>query len=290
MVWLGLYSGGLTNNPGLMSRVFFCHEEIACCRTYISFRERVKTNKRKVIRMTTPQPDYDGMDNINPPSREPIFNVAGIILVFLGLFALVHLLRLYFLSEQGEFELLFKMAFIPARYTMEEVAALSPMAAFWSPLTYSLLHADWTHLILNGFWLLAFGSVVATRIGALRFTILFIAGALGGAGMHYIFNIGDLVPMIGASASVSACIGAAVRFAFPKGGRFAMDASRLPRQSLVEAFQNKQVIIFVGIWFLINIIVGVGLIDVAGEGSSVAWQAHIGGFLVGLLLFDLFDR
>jgi membrane associated rhomboid family serine protease len=46
---------------------------------------------------------------------------------------------------------------------------------------------------------------------------------------------------------------------------------------------------FLGIWFGVNIIFGVGSIAIGADGASVAWQAHIGGFLAGLLLFSLFD-
>jgi len=46
---------------------------------------------------------------------------------------------------------------------------------------------------------------------------------------------------------------------------------------------------FLGIWFGVNIIFGVGSIAIGGDGASVAWQAHIGGFFAGLLLFSLFD-
>ena len=222
--------------------------------------------------------------------REPIFNVPAVILILIGVQIAIEIIRAYVLSDEGNLRVLFDFAFIPARYSEPEVALLSPYAGYWTPMTYSLLHGGWTHLLMNCFWLLAFGAVVARRIGPIRFICLFILGAIGGALVHYLAHAGELVPMIGASASVSACMGAAVRFAFPKGGSFARDASHLPLQSLAEGFQNRQVIIFIAVWFGINLIVGAGLISIDGSGSSVAWEAHIGGFLVGLLLFTLFEK
>ncbi|MBO6816661.1 MAG: rhomboid family intramembrane serine protease [Rhizobiaceae bacterium] len=237
--------------------------------------------------MTIPDPVYP--DSPQPP-REPVFNVPLVILATLLVLAAIHGLREYILSREAGLELLIRFAFIPSRYMDEALAAFSPLALYWSPLSYSLLHSDWTHLLVNGFWLLAFGGVVANRIGTLRFVGLFIAGAVGGAMLHYLAYPADNVPMIGASASVSAFVGAAVRFAFPSGRSFVRDASQLPRQSLVQAFSNRQVLIFVGIWFAINLFVGTGAIDIDGSGNTVAWQAHIGGFLIGLLCFSLFDR
>jgi len=66
-------------------------------------------------------------------------------------------------------------------------------------------------------------------------------------------------------------------------------AARVPALSLTEALRNKRVLGFLAVWFGVNIIFGVGSIAIGAEGASVAWQAHIGGFLAGLMLFSLFD-
>ena len=95
--------------------------------------------------------------------------------------------------------------------------------------------------------------------------------------------------MIGASAVVSACMGGAVRFAFPEDGRFSPVVHDLPAQSLATAFQNKQVLMFTAVWFAINLVFGLAGGVIAGAGSSIAWEAHVGGFLSGLLLFGYFD-
>ena len=87
---------------------------------------------------------------------------------------------------------------------------------------------------------------------------------------------------------------AALRFAFEEGGPLGMfrgrgpAAFRVPAASLTQAFRNRQVLIFTGIWFFMNIAFGLGSISIFGE-NTVAWEAHIGGFLAGLLLFPLFD-
>jgi membrane associated rhomboid family serine protease len=63
----------------------------------------------------------------------------------------------------------------------------------------------------------------------------------------------------------------------------------VPALSLWRALRNGRVLAFLAIWFGVNILFGATSLSLGGEGASVAWQAHIGGFLAGLLLFSLFD-
>jgi membrane associated rhomboid family serine protease len=63
----------------------------------------------------------------------------------------------------------------------------------------------------------------------------------------------------------------------------------VPALSLMRALRNPRVLGFLGVWFGVNIIFGMGSIAIGADGASVAWQAHIGGFLAGLMLFSLFD-
>jgi membrane associated rhomboid family serine protease len=101
--------------------------------------------------------------------------------------------------------------------------------------------------------------------------------------------------MIGASASVSGAMAAAIRFAFVKGSFLSFSrgdadaAAKVPALSLVRALRNPRVLGFLAVWFGVNIIFGLGSISIGSDGASVAWQAHIGGFLAGLMLFSLFD-
>jgi membrane associated rhomboid family serine protease len=63
----------------------------------------------------------------------------------------------------------------------------------------------------------------------------------------------------------------------------------VPALSLLRSFRNPRVLGFLAVWFGVNIVFGIGSIAIGAEGASVAWQAHIGGFLAGLVLFSLFD-
>lgn len=222
--------------------------------------------------------------------KQPIFNLPIIIPLLIGVMALVHFLRLYVASDESNYWIIVQFAFIPARYINAELLSLAPSAIYWTPLSYSFLHADWTHLIMNSFWLLAFGGVTARRLGILRFLILFIIGAIFGAGLHIIFHANEIAPMIGASASVSACMGAAIRLPAFSQAKFEGDISEMKIRTVMETLENQQAITFIVLWFGINLLFGSGVIDITGSGNPIAWEAHIGGFFAGFFLFDVIDR
>ncbi|BAT60160.1 rhomboid family protein [Variibacter gotjawalensis] len=234
-------------------------------------------------------------------SREPIFNIPAVVLLTIAAMVLVHVVRQYGLTSQQDRTFLLEFAFFPARYdpsVLKEVGGIWPGgvgAQVWSFVTYAFIHGDWTHLGLNAIWFLAFGSAVARRFGAIRFIAFFTVTAAAGAALHLATNAGDFWPMVGASASVSGCMAAAVRFVFQAGGPLAMMRAandndyRMPAKRLLEVLREPRVLMFLAVWFGLNLIFGISSFSMVGEGQSIAWQAHIGGFLAGLLLFSLFD-
>jgi membrane associated rhomboid family serine protease len=234
--------------------------------------------------------------NLTPP-REPILNVPPIVVATLGVMGLVHAARL-FLSRQADLEFLLTFAFIPARYE----AGILPDgglpggsgAQIWTFVTYALIHADLMHLGINAVWLLAFGAPLARRFGPMRFLAFFAVTAMAGAAAHLATHAGELAPMIGASAAVSGAMAAAMRFAFQRGGpiwRSGRDASsyHVPAISLGAALRDPRILAFFAVWFGINLLFGLGSISLTGGDQPIAWQAHVGGFLAGLLLFGFFD-
>jgi membrane associated rhomboid family serine protease len=88
---------------------------------------------------------------------------------------------------------------------------------------------------------------------------------------------------------------AAIRFAFVRGSFLSFNrgdadaAARVPALSLARAVRDPRVLGFLAVWFSVNIVFGVASIAIGTDGASVAWQAHIGGFFAGLVLFSLFD-
>jgi membrane associated rhomboid family serine protease len=220
----------------------------------------------------------------------------GALTVYVALLAIIHL-RVLLPAEVQDWTIEV-FAFIPKRYDTTLLSmpfAGGTGAKIWTFVSYSLMHANLSHIGFNVLWLLPFGSAVARRFGAARFFLFLAVTAAAGALAHLITHDHAMAPMIGASASVSGAMAAAIRFAFAQGSFLsfrrgdAEAAARVPALPLTRALRDPRVIGFLAVWFGINIVFGVGSIAIGADGASVAWQAHIGGFFAGLLLFSLFD-
>ena len=256
------------------------------------------------------------------PGREPIFNVPGTTLALAILLALAHWWRVS-LGDAEAVEALLDHGFIPARARLlfdqagtlaglGEVAASeggagrlrAALAALIAEqgearpatfLSYAFLHGDLAHLATNLIWLLAFGSACERRFGALRFVLLCLTGAVAGAAAHALAGPLEVAPLVGASAVVAACTGAAVRFAFAEGGPLSgapmpgLAAYGEPAPSLRAALSSRRALAFVGVWLVMNLVVGLVAEPLGITDSPVAWVAHLGGFAAGLLLFGLLD-
>ncbi len=230
--------------------------------------------------------------------REPILNVPPILVALLAALLLVQLGQLL-LSEEQELQFLLTFAFIPARYDSSLVLGGTfpggAGAELWTFLTYAFIHADFVHLGVNCVWLLPFGSAAARRFGALRFMLFFLVTAAAGAAMHLATHAGEMFPMVGASASISGTMAAAMRFAFQRGGPLGLwrhdeeAAYRVPALPLSGVLRDPRILAFLLVWFGSNALFGIGSLPMIGSEQSVAWQAHIGGFLAGLILFSWFD-
>ena len=233
------------------------------------------------------------------PPREPVFNLPGAVTAILIALVGIHLFR-SILPQESDAWILWTFGFVPARFDTSVLADRfaeygGAGAKIWTFLTYSFLHADLMHLVFNMLWLLPFGSAVARRFGVVRFFLFLSVAAIAGAGAHLLTHAHELAPMIGVSAAVSGAMAAAIRFAFGRGSFLSFRrgdadaAARVPALSLFRALRHPRVIAFLAIWFGINIVFGLGSTPFVGPSQSVAWQAHIGGFLAGLLLFSPFD-
>ncbi|MDZ7600217.1 MAG: rhomboid family intramembrane serine protease [Hoeflea sp.] len=221
------------------------------------------------------------------PGHEPIFNIPNVVLAMLLMMVAIQVALDSLLPQKVVLEVILQGAFIPQRYSLPISGQEGPY--LWSPFTYSLLHGGYAHLALNGFWLAAFGSVVARRIGWVRFLVFWVAGALASAALFLAFHWGDQSIMVGASGVVSALMGAAARFAFGNGRGFRRDQAHLnPRTSIIGSLSNRTVVAFLAVWFGINLLTAVGF-SFGIADSAIAWEAHVGGFLFGFLAFALFD-
>lgn len=237
---------------------------------------------------------------IDPPAREPILNLPPVTGAMVAVLAAIEFLRSVLLSPDSNLEMLITFAFIPARYLP---AAATGGFVFpgglagdvWTFFTYAALHGGWVHVIVNSVWLVAFGSAVERRFGAVRYLALSLVCAAAGAAAHLLTHFGEAAPLVGASAAVAGQMGAAARFVFAIGGPAGAfghrgDAAfRRPARSLAATFTDRTALAFIGIWLLINFATGLTSVPTLGDAGTIAWQAHVGGFAAGLLLFRFFD-
>jgi membrane associated rhomboid family serine protease len=225
--------------------------------------------------------------------RAPALNVPPVVFWLAAALAAVHVIRRV-VSPDADAWIVLAFAFIPARYgPLAEMLPGGWAACLWTPASYAFLHADWLHLGVNLIWMASFGSALARRFGALRFLVLSLFAAVAGAGLHYVVYAGDEGLMVGASGAVSGMMAAAARFAFAPGGPLAGGAGpqafRIPAQPLTAVLANSRALAFILVWFGVNLLFGLGGELIPGVSGPIAWEAHVGGFLAGLLAFPALD-
>jgi membrane associated rhomboid family serine protease len=232
-------------------------------------------------------------------TREPVFNIPPVVLGLVAGLCFIHVMVHFVLPIDQSDALLELFAFEPLRYyvTTELDGPLpgGALAGIWTFVTYAFLHADLTHLVFNLIWLIAFGTPVARRFGTWRFLAFFAFTAATGALAHLISHFGEDVPAIGASAAVLGMMAAAMRFVFQPGGPLGFlrlgeaETYRVPARPLAAMLRDPRTLLFGLAWLGLNALLGLPLFSMPGVEASVAWQAHIGGFVGGLLAFSAFD-
>jgi membrane associated rhomboid family serine protease len=225
--------------------------------------------------------------------RQPIFNAPGVILAVLGLFIAVFLAldpERGLLPHETGAQLFDLLVFNPQRWGRRaEVLAGGRLAQVTQFVTHVFLHGGLTHLLINSAWFLAFGAPVARRLGTARFLAFFLLCGVGGALLFLPFNV---APMVGASGAISGLMGAVLRFLFlplNDGDADALAGDTRPALlPLRDALTNRRILIAIAAWVALNFLVALGAPAIV-EDQSIAWEAHLGGFFTGFLLFGLFD-
>jgi membrane associated rhomboid family serine protease len=116
---------------------------------------------------------------------------------------------------------------------------------------------------------------------------------IAGAFTHLLFHFGDMAPVVGASAAISGQMAGALRFIFRAKrlpGERMPDFLTAPLMSLKETLSDHRIVVFLLFWVALNAYFGLSSIRIAGQEGGIAWEAHIGGFLCGLLAFGAFDE
>lgn len=154
---------------------------------------------------------------------------------------------------------------------------------WWTPVTHIFLHGSWLHLIMNCGALIALGPGIAQRLGrdalgGLLFLGFFLVCGLAGAVAFLGLHGQDPVPMLGASGAICGLWGASARLTGPGRAELAPVLSRPVARQAGSFIMMNLVIVALGATF--------GLVSGAGV-IGIAWEAHLGGFLAGLLLISV---
>jgi len=199
--------------------------------------------------------------HVTPP-RQPMFNLPPTTGALLAANILVFVVMLL-LPDVAADRIVELLGFMPARYGG---GAGLTWPAFVDPITYQFLHGGFAHIGANMLGLVAFGAGVEQRLGGWRFLVFYLVCGVAGALAQFAYGPDSGAVTIGASAAISGLFGAILRFRAFRRGLWTL----------------------VVLWLLVN--AATGVTGVGGEGEPVAWVAHVGGFVAGLLLFPLFVR
>ncbi len=148
---------------------------------------------------------------------------------------------------------------------------------YFTLITSMFLHGGWMHLIGNMLFLWVFADNIEATLGNFRFFLFYFSGGIAASAAHIFFNMNSAIPCVGASGAISAVLGAYLVM-FPK--------SKV-KILVVYFFRTFHLaaIWFLGLWIGQQLISGIAAIvpSTAGSGAGVAWWAHIGGFVFGVL-------
>jgi membrane associated rhomboid family serine protease len=203
--------------------------------------------------------------------RTPIINYALIVinvLVFLWMF----------LNSANLESIYYEYALIPSNL-FDGIDAGDITDVF----TSMFMHGGWMHLIGNMLYLWIFGDNIEDRLGHIGYLIFYLAGGIAAALLQVVINPSSGIPMVGASGAIAAVLGAYLVM-YPNSRVYTfVPIGYFARLTLMPA------IVVLGLWFLLQILSGVGSLGALNEGGT-AYFAHIGGFIFGLVGGWLFKK
>ena len=216
-----------------------------------------------------------GDDNIK--GQGPAF----VTIAFVALNVLAFLLEINQPSEAHIQAFVTAWGVVPLEYTNGVDLPPGIPYPIWSTLFTSMfLHGGWAHLGGNMLFLWVFGDNIEHRIGHLRFFVFYLATGVAAALAHIYFSPNSIVPTVGASGAISGVLGGYLLM-FPRNRVYVLTwggVATLPA------------VFMLGLWIVMQLINGAGSIATTpetGEGGGVAYLAHIGGFIAGMILAPL---
>ncbi|HHT9158889.1 MAG TPA: rhomboid family intramembrane serine protease [Candidatus Brocadiaceae bacterium] len=205
--------------------------------------------------------------------------------VTVSIIALNILVFLFELSMgQGLDSFLFQFGVVPIKvYYSTDIPGSNIINTYFPFLSFMFLHGGFVHLIGNMWYLWIFGDNVEDRLGRIKFVIFYLICGIGSAIVHVYFNSQSEVPCVGASGAIAGVLGAYM-VTFPRARVLVLIPLFIVWQTI-----ELPAIIVLGFWFLIQFFSGTASIS-STHGGGVAWWAHIGGFVLGVILIKLFPK
>jgi membrane associated rhomboid family serine protease len=209
-----------------------------------------------------------------PSKSYPVVNTT-----LIGINVLVFLLELMQGPAMDRFIYIYGL--VPARYTVPEIAAyFSTGQQIFSFLSFMFLHGGWLHLIGNMLFLYIFGDNVEDHLGSARYLFFYLLCGLISGLFQLLFNLGSNAATIGASGAIAGVMGAYI-ILYPH----AKILTLIPI-FFIPWFIEIPAFFFLGIWFLIQLL---SATSSSGAMGGVAWWAHVGGFVFGMILLKIFQ-
>jgi membrane associated rhomboid family serine protease len=147
----------------------------------------------------------------------------------------------------------------------------------YSLFTSMFLHGGWLHIIGNMVFLYIFGDNVETILGKLGYLVFYLVGGLAASAAFIVLHPDTMVPSLGASGALAAVLGAYIVM-FPRSQvRALVFLGFFVTVTRITAF------VFLGLWFVLQLFQGIGALG-AEQTGGVAYWAHIGGFVFGLVV------
>ena len=172
---------------------------------------------------------------------------------------------------------IFTWGLVPAQFLS------APQESWRTIFTSMFLHGGWFHLLSNMWVLYIFGDNIEDRVGGARYLIFYLLSGAAAAFLQIFITQDSSVPMIGASGAIAGVLGAYL-ISYP-GARIASLVPILFIFTIVDV----PAVIFLIFWFISQLYSGLFAIQ-GGSASGIAWWAHIGGFIFGLIMVSFFGR
>ncbi len=204
--------------------------------------------------------------------------IAYISMAFIALNVMAFLLEINRPSEQAVQAFITAWGVVPREYSSGvDLPPTIPYPLWTTLITSMFLHGGWGHLGGNMLFLWIFGDNLEHRIGHLRFSLFYLACGIAAGLAHIVFNSDSSIPTVGASGAISGVLGGYLLM-FPRNRVYVLTYGGV---AAVPA------LMMLGLWILIQFINGVGEVARTPETGGVAYIAHIGGFVAGMVLAPL---